>query len=230
MREITTKQDGKTTCIPEKSCEKINKWLNTLPKIQKPSDVPFENGLYFFYEEGETSGHAPQGRIVRVGNHPLSQDSLKRRLRMHYSGGKNGSVFRRLLGGAIMRRADRNNPCLKPGPGQGHWEKQGMHICESCKPIEGKVREHLRNSFWFRCIEIEERGLRNTLEKKLIATISLCPVCKPSANWLGKFAYPLNVQNSGLWNSDYVFDQDEILDESEIQRLAEIIERTARHF
>jgi hypothetical protein len=93
MREITPKQDGKTMCIPEQSCEKINKWLNTLPKIQKPSNVPFENGLYFFYEEGETSEHAPQGRIVRVGNHPLSQGSLKRRLRMHYSGGKKRQRF-----------------------------------------------------------------------------------------------------------------------------------------
>lgn len=215
---------------PERLCEQLNKWLNLLPSFKEPSRVPFNNGLYFFYEEGETSKHAPEGRIVRIGNHSLSQDSLKRRLRLHYSGGKNASVFRRLLGGAIMRRADPNNPCLKPRPGQGHWEKHGLHVCESCKPMENQVRELLRNSFWFRCIDIKEQGLRNTLEKKLIATISLCPICKPSENWLGKSAYPAKVQSSGLWNSDYVFDQEKILDESEIRRLAEIIKQTARHF
>jgi hypothetical protein len=96
--------------------------------------------------------------------------------------------------------------------------------------MENQVRELLRNSFWFRCIDIKEQGLRNTLEKKLIATISLCPICKPSENWLGKSAYPAKVQGSGLWNSDYVFDQEKILDESEIRRLVEIIKQTARHF
>jgi len=213
---------------PERSCEQLNKALSFLPSFKEPSRVPFNNGLYFFYEEGETSKHAPNDRIVRIGNHPLSQDSLKRRLRMHYSGGKNGSVFRRLLGGAILRRADPNSPCLKPGPGQGHWEKQGLHVCENCKPIENQVRDLLKKSFRFRCIEIEERELRNDLEKKLIATISLCPICRPSENWLGKFAYSANVQNSGLWNSDYVFDKEKILDESDVQRLKDIIERTAR--
>jgi hypothetical protein len=70
---------------PERLCERLNKLLNLLPSFKEPSRVPFNNGLYFFYEKGEISRHAPDGRIVRIGNHPLSQDSLKRRLRMHYS-------------------------------------------------------------------------------------------------------------------------------------------------
>jgi hypothetical protein len=216
--------------MSEYLCEQLNKLLNALPAFIEPSRVPFNNGLYFFYEKGETSRHAPDGRIVRVGNHPRSQGSLKRRLRMHYSGSKNGSVFRKFLGGAVLRRMDPNSPCLQPMPGQGHWEKQNMHTCEYCKPIERQVSQLLKSSFWFRCIEIEKRDLRNTLEKKLIATISLCPICKPSENWLGKSAYSPDVQDSGLWNSEYVFDQEKILDESEIQRLAEIIERTRVHF
>jgi hypothetical protein len=214
---------------PERLCERLNKLLNLLPPFKEPSRVPFNNGLYFFYEKGEISRHAPDGRIVRIGNHPRSQDSLKRRLRMHYSGGKNGSVFRKFLGGAIMRRMNPNSLCLQPHPGQGHWEKQDMHACENCKPVENQVQQILKTNFWFRCIEIREQELRNTVEKKLIATVSLCPVCKPSEGWLGKFAYSDNVQKSGLWNSDYVFDK-KILDESEIKRLAEIIEHTARHF
>lgn len=216
--------------ISEHLCEQSNKLLNALPAFTEPSRVPFNNGLYFFYEKGETSRHAPDGRIVRVGNHPRSQDSLKRRLRMHYSGSKNSSVFRKFLGGAILRRMDPNSPCLQPRLGQGHWEKQDMHACEDRKPIERQVSQLLKTNFWFRCIEIENRDLRNTFEKKLIATISLCPICKPSDNWLGKFAYSDNVRNSGLWNSDYVFDQQETLDNFEFKKLVEIIDRTSRYF
>jgi len=188
-------------------CAQIHRILNVLPTFENPSDVPFNNGLYFFFEKGEVSAHSPQGRIVRIGNHRRSQNGLKKRLGLHYSKNKNSSVFRKFLGGAILRKTDPNHACLFPGPGQGHWEKQDMPTCERCKPIEIEVSKLLRSNFWFRCIEITDKDLRNNLEKKLIATVSLCPVCKPSNNWLGRFAYSEKVKNSGLWNSDYVFDQ-----------------------
>ena len=104
---------------PEELCEQINNMLRVLPLDSSPSEVPFNNGLYFFYEKGEISKHAPEGRIVRIGNHPRSQDNLKRRLRMHYSEGKNGSVFRKFLGGAILRKTDPSSACLKPSPWTG---------------------------------------------------------------------------------------------------------------
>jgi hypothetical protein len=50
-------------------------------------------------------------RIVRVGTH-REQDNLQRRLRYHYSGNKNGSVFRKHIGGAILAQADPNDPRL----------------------------------------------------------------------------------------------------------------------
>jgi hypothetical protein len=213
----------------EHLCVQLNKLLNLLPSFKEPSSVPFNNGLYFFYEKGEISRHAPDGRIVRIGNHPRSQDTLKRRLRMHYSGGKNGSVFRKFLGGAIIRRMDPSSPCLQPHPGKGHWEKQDMHPCENCRSIENQVTQILKTNFWFRCIEIREQELRNTFEKKLIATVSLCPVCKPSEGWLGKFAYSDNVQESGLWNSDHVFEKQEILNDVELAKLEQIISHTSNY-
>lgn len=212
---------------PEKLCAQINHLLNALPVFKNPSEVPFNNGLYFFYEKGEISTHAPEGRIVRIGNHPRSQDSLKKRLRMHYSGGKNGSVFRKFLGGAILRKNDPNSACLKPSLGQGHWEKQDLHTCENCKPVENRVSQLLRTSFRFRCIKIEDRELRNHFEGKLIATISLCPICKPSDSWLGKYAYSDKVKLSGLWNSDHVFDQAKTLTNRELGELERIIKHTA---
>jgi hypothetical protein len=104
-----------------------------------------------------------------------------------------------------------------------------MHTCENCKPVENRVSELLKSNFSFRCIEIEKRDLRNSFEEKLVATISLCPVCKPSDSWLGKFAYSDRVKNSALWNSDCSFDQSKILMDQELSEL-KISERTSAYF
>ena len=215
---------------PELMCAKINELLTDLPLLKDPKQVPFDNGLYLFYEKGEVSKHAPLGRIVRIGNHPHSQNGLKKRLRMHYSGNKNGSVFRKSIGGAFMRKANPNNPCLLPAPGKGHWEKQDMHTCEKCQPVENQVSELLRSNFAFRCIEIQNRELRNRFEEMLVATISFCPTCKPSTNWLGKFAYNQNVKKSGLWNSDYVFNQNAILRTQHLETFSNIVKATKKIF
>ena len=82
----------------ESICGDIHRLLGTLPVYSSPRQVPFADGLYFFLEDGETSDHGPRGRIVRIGNHPRSDGGLVRRLRQHYSGRKNGSVFRKFLG------------------------------------------------------------------------------------------------------------------------------------
>ena len=63
---------------------------------------------------------------MRVGNHPRSDGTLVRRLRQHYKGHKNGSVFRKFLGGALMRSEDPSHPCLAVATGQvvAHTKKQ----------------------------------------------------------------------------------------------------------
>jgi hypothetical protein len=157
----------------DRSCYSLHAALERLPLWREPQKVPFNNGLYFFYERGETSPHAPLGRVVRVGNHPKSDDSLTRRLRQHYSGRKNGSVFRRYLGGALIRALDPDNPCLMPMPGRGHWERQGQGTCQLCDPVEKKVSLVLRETFPFRCVEIVNRSERNSLEEALIDSFGL---------------------------------------------------------
>ena len=188
----------------EEVCAAIHDALESLPLLSSPTDVPFLDGLYFFYEDGETSRHAPSGRIVRVGNHPGSVGGLVRRLRNHYSGRKNGSVFRRLLGGALIRRRDPDSLCLAPSPGKGHWEHQNDKACERCQPLEEEVSQLLRSSFRFRCVMVEDREERNELEAALVATLAACPVCGPSTSWLGRYAYSDKVRSSGLWNSQFV--------------------------
>ena len=188
----------------EEVCAAIHDALESLPLLSSPTDVPFGDGLYFFYEDGETSEHAADGRVVRVGNHPKRQAGLVSRLRAHYSGNKNSSVFRRILGGALLRRRDPASPCLAPSPGKGHWEHQNDKACERCQPLEKEVSQLLRSSFRFRCVKVVDQEERNDLEKVLIATLAACPVCRPSATWLGNHAYSDKMQSFGLWNSDHV--------------------------
>jgi len=183
------------------ACDQIHSALEKLPLLTSPGEVPFDDGLYFFYEDGETSEHAADGRVVRVGNHPRSVGRLVQRLGNHYSGRKNGSVFRKFLGGALLRSRDPNSPCLAPSLGKGHWEHQNDKACERCKPLEDEVSQLLRSSFRFRCVEVVDQAERNDLEKVLIATLAACPVCGPSAAWLGHHAYSDKVRSSGLWNS-----------------------------
>jgi len=195
--------DDKRPATPAagEACHEIHSVLEALPLLASPAEVPFRDGLYFFYEDGERSEHAADGRVVRVGNHPNKQGGLVSRLSAHYTGNKNSSVFRKFLGGALLRRHDPLSPCLLPSPGKGHWEKHNAKACEECHPEEQEVSQLLRSSFRFRCLEVVDQAERNELESVLIATIAACPVCGPSPTWLGRHAYSDKVRSSGLWNS-----------------------------
>lgn len=191
-------------CPDAIACQRLHSALATLPLLHAPSENRVQDGLYFFYEHGEESTHGPVGRIVRVGNHPRSDGSLGRRLRQHYSGRKNGSAFRRLLGGALIRVREPSSPCLAPGPGRGHWERQGDPVCGLCAPMESQVSRVLQEHFAFRCVSIPQRAERNRLEAAIIGTLARCGICRPSSGWLGLAAYSDAVRGAGLWNSQFV--------------------------
>jgi hypothetical protein len=195
--------------------------LALLPLHVRPGDVPFKNGLYFFYQSGEVSDHAAAGRIVRIGNHTRRNDRLVLRLKQHYSGHKNGSAFRKCLGGALIRSREPSSACLAPAPGKGHWEKQDSPACQQCKPVEKEVSDLLQTAFSFRCVRIDDLDERNRLEALLIATVAACPVCKPSDEWLGLHAYPDAVRRSGLWNTQFVGGQ--ALSEHDFGRFVELV-------
>ena len=191
----------------EKTCGEVHRLLLSLPLMQKPTEVSFEDGLYFFYEQGEESAHAPEGRIVRIGNHPRRNGRLKVRLQEHFRSSrnaKNGSVFRRIVGGALLRKNDPGGSCLAPAPGKGHWELQDGLSCSECSPIEDRVSLYFSTQMRFRCVQISDQFERNRFEAVLIATLSSCKVCRPSDGWLGKYAYSEKVRGSGMWNSEFV--------------------------
>jgi hypothetical protein len=194
-----------------------------LPIRRSIDGVP-SDGLYFFYEDGEINSHDGGPRIVRVGNHPRAVGGLGNRLRNHYSGNKNGSVFRKFLGGALIRRRNPNDVCLQPGPGRGHWERQDERTCSRCKLVEQEVSRLLRERFSFRRVGIVSRSERNRMEQALIASLARCPKCEASPMWLGRYAYSSNVRGAGLWNSDFI---DSVpLTISELARFESLAQRT----
>ena len=49
------------------ACHRIHSLLSSLPTFGSPSEVPFTDGLYFFYEQGEESSHSHDGGRVGSG-------------------------------------------------------------------------------------------------------------------------------------------------------------------
>lgn len=218
------------------ACKRIHKVLESLPKWREPSyDMP-KNGIYFFYEEGESTPHTGKQRIVRVGTHGTKKGirrvrTLRQRLRDHYKDYKNhtcpreGSIFRKHLGSALLKRAGGSERLIKEwmrGRKSLLWDTKNEF-----KETEQKVGEVLRSRFFFRVIHVNNAEERKVFEKKLIATISACPVCRPSEKWLGNFARSEKVRRSGLWNSNFV-DSPARLTEKDLMRLEQLACETSR--
>jgi len=175
----------------EERCWRIHELLADRISFKEPSQELPLNGIYFFYEDGEycEKDGIKLERIVRVGTH-IKQDNFQKRIHYHYNGNKNGSVFRKHLGGAMIARDNLDYPPLS------RWLAKGTRFQE----LECRVSELLQKSFRFRCIEVEDGNERLALEKCLIATLSRCEHCKHSQNWLGIYAKDPRIELSGLWN------------------------------
>jgi hypothetical protein len=209
------------------ACAAIHRLFFDLPVYRTPDEIPFRDGLYVFYERRQRSPHGDGARIVRIGNHPRSDGRLVGRLREHYltrRNAKNGSVFRLLLGGALIRRDDPRSPCLLPGPGRGHWEAHMQPECDRCAPYEERVTDFLSTECAFRCIRMPDRAERNRFEALLVATVAACTRCRPSESWVGCFAWSPTVRRTGLWNREFVGGA--TLSGADLQRLAQLVAQT----
>jgi|GEM_PF-122307 len=206
---------------PTDKCRGIHEILESLPEYTSKtpkSELP-TNGIYFFYEEGEfcTHGNERQKRIVRVGT-LRGDENFRSRINNHYRGNKNSSVFRKHLGGALMRRKDPNDRRLK------QWLEQDAPTFQE---MEAGVTKELKEHFSFRCIPVEDKKERLQLEEELIATIAKCDKCKPSENWLGNFAADELVRKSGLWNHQHVTSENIITEES-IERIGGLASKNSK--
>ena len=194
-------------------------------------------GVYFFFETGELRSDSGAGvRLVRVGTHALTagtRSTLHQRLRQHggrSAGGGNhrGSIFRLLIGEALLARND--CPSCSSWGEKGDIGKAALHLGRSRSelaadeaPVEFSVSAYLRAmSFLWLPIDDEPgpESLRGLIERNTIALASnfdRSPLDPPSHAWLGHLSSREKVRRSGLWNQRHV-------DESHDPAFLEVLE------
>jgi hypothetical protein len=173
-----------------------------------------QRGVYFFYEDGEQrsdSGFGP--RIVRVGTHALKlagSTTLWNRLSQHRgpsstgSGNHRGSIFRLIVGAALMQQRGHSLETW------GRGDRASLEVRQKEEWLEKEVSKVIRNMRIVSLPVIDEPGpdsRRGYIERHSIALLSnygknsLDP---PSNGWLGKFSDRKRVRASGLWNQEHV--------------------------
>ncbi len=215
--------------------------LLTLHQCHGRLDWP-KRGVYFFFEQDENrtdSGTGP--RVVRVGTHALKEGSattLWKRLSQHAgvkrsgAGNHRGSIFRLLVGEALMVRDATEEPASwgigsHPGEAGKKLGQSAEQIRASEHSLEHKVSLFIgAMPFVFVAAEDlpgpdSERGI---IERNSIALLSNFRGNKMDAasrGWLGRQSGRERVRGSGLWNNNYV---DEDYDPCFFDTLARAIE------
>ncbi len=172
-------------------------------------------GVYFFFEAAECRSHSGTGlRVVRVGTHAVSSGSrtiLWNRLSQHRGVAKTGggyhrgSVFRLLLGTALMGRDPR---CGVKTWGDPRPETEDSRIAEH--RLECLVSDVIGQMFvlWLPVDDPAGRAsLRGYIERNAIALLSnhgRKAVDPPTDGWLGLDCPKDTVRGSGLWNQRHV--------------------------
>lgn len=183
-----------------------------------------KRGVYLFFEPGEVgSDSGKRSRVVRIGTHALakgSRSTLRQRLgqhRGHASGGGNhrGSIFRLLIGQALLARGDL--ACCSSWGVKGDAAKASAALgitretlASAESPVEQAVTRYI-GTMPFLWVDIgDEPGpdsMRGVIERNAIALLSnhgrkmLDP---PSPAWLGHDSDRPLVCASGLWNQRHV--------------------------
>lgn len=170
-------------------------------------------GVYFFFEPGE---HRSDGalRVVRVGTHALgasSRTTLWGRLSQHRgpvagrrAGGGNhrGSVFRKHVGGALIRRDGCGGEAASTW---GAGSNAAAPVREREHELECLVSRTIR-SMPFLWLAVDDPpgadSARAVIEAGSIALLSGAE--QPSTGWLGHHAGARGVRASGLWNVRHV--------------------------
>lgn len=200
-------------------CQWLHEQLEQRELIRFPFDLEGlpRNGIYFFYEAGETWGHGGDyPRIVRVGTH--REGNFRSRMADHYvideqkmnfnrnqAAPKDRSIFRKNIGRALLHRDRDSYEALWniDFTTRASREANGFRRdVEKEKQIEDQVTRILRERFAFRWIELEGEGRRmgsQGLEAVLIGTLARCGECSPSSNWLGRFSPKPKIAQNGLW-------------------------------
>lgn len=204
------------------------KWLHENLEILKQVKFPFKlellprNGIYFFYENGETWGHGERkSRIVRVGTSKdgnfrsrISEHFLFDESKMSFDANRpaphDRSIFRKNIGRALLNQ--RRDKYLQIWEIDFTSHKQRMNFghlrdMKKEKEIEQEISRILRFNFSFRFIELEGQTKRmgaTGLESALIGSLSHCDLCEPSTTWLGNNSPIKEIRESGLWQFQHL--------------------------
>ena len=155
--------------------------------------------------------------MVRIGTHALTSGSratLWNRLSNHRGvatsrgGNHRGSIFRLLVGAALMGR---DPSCAVPTWGQGSSGDRETRNAEG--PLERVVTDYVgkMSLLWLRVDDPSGPGSRRGyIERNSIGLLSEYERARcdpPSPSWLGLDCPRPRVQRSGLWNQRHVEDR-----------------------
>ena len=171
-------------------------------------------GVYFFREAGEKRSDSGAGpRVVRVGTHALKaggNTTLWGRLSAHrgqlQSGGGNhrGSIFRLIVGTAVISRDGQKFPTW------GEGSSAGKDIRAAELELEQAVSQVIRK-MPFLWLAIDDKAgpdsMRGKIERNsigLLSNFNKPPLDPPSPQWLGHHCDRERVRASGLWNQNHV--------------------------
>lgn len=173
--------------------------------FKSPSVILPLNGLYVFFESGQkiTIDSREYDRIVRIGINE-KPDNFRSRIRGHYSGSIEGSVFRENVGWALLDHDGKN-------PRETYGTKKNYKRQNSGGALEREISEYFSKAFTYKAFRIDYDKLA-TYEKIMIAAFSVYYQLKGfknglnTANWLGRHSYSQRdkIRRSGLWNSEEV--------------------------
>jgi hypothetical protein len=196
----------------------LNEGRGPIPKTAR--------GVYYFFEKGEIRSQSGDGpRVVRVGTHAVSKgakSTLWGRLCQHrgratsLGGNHRGSVFRLLVGKALIQRENLDFPQWGIKGSAPRSVRESEEELEACVSVQLRAMPYL----WLEVADAPGKTSdRAYLERNTIALLSnrgKAPVDPPSANWLGLDSHKATVRESGLWNSNHV---DEDYDPAFLDRL-----------
>lgn len=175
-------------------CLKIHELVNQLPEYSYKNidKVPFNDGIYFLYEKGETY-HAYK-RIVRIGINRENRN-FKERLNNHFiKSNHRKSIFLKHLG-RVFLNVDNDN-YIK------YWDMKSPGKYKDVnkeKKYETKASTYIQHNVTAAVIEVKNMELRERLEDAIIATFNSTSDFKQSANWLGNNSPVISITNSGMW-------------------------------
>jgi hypothetical protein len=179
-------------------------------------------GIYFFFEPGETRSVSGSGdRVVRVASHTFGANTASTfwgglagtRGGPSGRGNHRSTIFRHLVGEALLRRSGRAALSWGVGGSQREAARDLRMDLEQVSAEEGaievEVSEYVRR-MPFTWLETPRApspdGRRSFFERHSIALLSNLSgrADPPSADWLGCFSSRERVRASGLWNNNHV--------------------------